>query len=292
MAVWWLSPSTVPRSAAERNAHWLSGDELSFICDARSSDEQHARLCARIMIRSAIATSLGPGIQLSDLKFVKGPFGKPYLDISRLPKRAAYLDFNHTNTDGLIGVAVGMGVKVGLDCEKLSRRPKFDALRVAQRLFSAAEQEELMAIAEKDARDERFIQQWTLKEAFVKATGRGIRAAPGTKMFSILTARHVESDGASLPESLQALSGLALPRSLRRLSVDSSADADADSQFAIVQCTPSDEHVGSVCVQSSQFQAGGCTARWDDLSLNMWSGMPGFDGSELVPTEGRILACT
>jgi len=29
------------------------------------------------------------------------------------------------------------------------------------------------------------MQQWTLKEAFVKATGRGIAKAPGTRGFSV-----------------------------------------------------------------------------------------------------------
>jgi hypothetical protein len=55
----------VPRSYVEKYAHWLSATELQYICAAPDTLEEHARLCARVLMRSAIAASLGEGIQLS-----------------------------------------------------------------------------------------------------------------------------------------------------------------------------------------------------------------------------------
>jgi hypothetical protein len=55
----------VPRSTVERYAHWLTYQELAHICAASKSAEQHARLCSRVLMRTAIATCLGEGIRLS-----------------------------------------------------------------------------------------------------------------------------------------------------------------------------------------------------------------------------------
>ena len=55
----------IPRSTVERYAHWLTYAELAYICGAREPFEEHARLCQRVLMRSAIATCLGDGIQLS-----------------------------------------------------------------------------------------------------------------------------------------------------------------------------------------------------------------------------------
>jgi hypothetical protein len=58
-------PVQVPRSVVERYAHWLTYQELAHICAASDTGEQHARLCSRVLMRSAIATCLGEGIRLS-----------------------------------------------------------------------------------------------------------------------------------------------------------------------------------------------------------------------------------
>lgn len=55
----------VPRSYVEKYAHWLTTTELRFICGAGDPLEEHTRLCSRILLRSALATCLGQGLQLS-----------------------------------------------------------------------------------------------------------------------------------------------------------------------------------------------------------------------------------
>ncbi len=69
---------------------------------------------------------------------------------------------------------------VGLDCEPRARAARLGALRVARRRFSPAEVAALERLPPGRARDAAFLQTWTLKEALVKATGRGISATPGS----------------------------------------------------------------------------------------------------------------
>ena len=214
----------IPRSVVERYAHWLSYSELAHICAAPVSTEEHSRLCARVLMRSALATCLGQGIQLSvshlessgfgfgtagvpamplhwwscagtvacesavhgfrgslgrgtlpyyqhatlrprmgdlgrrrvpgpvtgallvqDLKFQNNEHGKPLLDCNQLPRRARTLDFNLTNTGGLLAVAVAAGVRIGVDCERLDRSVSFGPERIAQRFFSPQEQAQLLS---------------------------------------------------------------------------------------------------------------------------------------------------
>lgn len=70
----------IPRSAAEKHAHWLGADELDYIMAASGAQIQHERLCARVMIRSAIATCLGTGVKLS----VRTPPSLHLLQLSRI----------------------------------------------------------------------------------------------------------------------------------------------------------------------------------------------------------------
>jgi 4'-phosphopantetheinyl transferase len=59
---------------------------------------------------------------------------------------------------------------IGLDVEALSREP---AIELARRFFSAREADQL-ARTPIDGRATRFLEYWTLKEAYVKARGLGL----------------------------------------------------------------------------------------------------------------------
>ncbi|HEV8347103.1 MAG TPA: 4'-phosphopantetheinyl transferase superfamily protein [Vicinamibacterales bacterium] len=101
--------------------------------------------------------------------FTKGARGKPAL----MPDAAARtrLSFNLAHTDGLVACAVAQDAEVGIDVEAVDRRA--DALGLAGRFFSPAEVAELQRCAD-GTRLLRFIEIWTLKEAYVKALGEGL----------------------------------------------------------------------------------------------------------------------
>ncbi|MEQ6885737.1 4'-phosphopantetheinyl transferase superfamily protein [Salicola sp. Rm-C-2C1-2] len=83
------------------------------------------------------------------------------------PRGAAFRSsLSHTNTLILLGFNQGA---IGVDAEPLNRRPPWQAL--ARRWFSSPETDWLQAQAQPA---DAFLTLWTLKEAWIKATSRGM----------------------------------------------------------------------------------------------------------------------
>jgi 4'-phosphopantetheinyl transferase len=102
-------------------------------------------------------------------EFVADAGGKPMLSADLAA--AAGLRFNLAHTEGLVACAVSRIGDVGVDVEAL--RHHRDELGIARRYFSPAEAADLEHCAPAD-RPVRFIELWTLKEAYIKAVGAGL----------------------------------------------------------------------------------------------------------------------
>ena len=102
------------------------------------------------------------------LQFDIQPGGKPYLHAP-----AHELEFNLSHSRDIALLGIGTSVKLGIDVE--TYRAVDDPLRIAQRVMSAAECDELSALSG-DARLDRFLTLWTRLEARQKAMGLGIFA--------------------------------------------------------------------------------------------------------------------
>lgn len=83
-------------------------------------------------------------------------------------------------------VALGCGVRIGVDLEFLRPRPRASAL--AERFFTAGEAASLAALP-MDAREAAFVRLWCAKEAVLKAHGSGLA-------FGLDRLEFVERDGA------------------------------------------------------------------------------------------------
>jgi len=79
------------------------------------------------------------------------------------------VNWSHSG-DGLM-VALGEGVMVGVDLERLRPRPR--ALDIARRFLAPSEADWLASLPEDD-RGLAFIRLWCAKEAVLKAHGRGL----------------------------------------------------------------------------------------------------------------------
>jgi 4'-phosphopantetheinyl transferase len=104
------------------------------------------------------------------LQFEIQPGGKPYL---HAPAHALEFNLSHSRDIALLGISTS--VKLGIDVE--TYRAVDDPLRLAQRVMSAVECDELSALSG-DARLDRFLALWTRLEARQKALGLGIFARP------------------------------------------------------------------------------------------------------------------
>ena len=102
-------------------------------------------------------------------RFVADPNGKP---AAWLGSRPAPLSFNLSHTEGMVGLAATprAGHLLGFDVEALARRV---SIATAENFFCPEEVAWLAALPPA-ARSAGFLRLWTLKEAFIKATGKGL----------------------------------------------------------------------------------------------------------------------
>ena len=114
------------------------------------------------------------------------PLIRDALDRPRLGAQHRRFDVNWSHSgDGLV-VALGDGLQVGVDVERVRERPR--ALALAQRYFVPAEADWLASLPG-DARTTGFLRLWCAKEAVLKAHGRGLAFGLDRLLFA-------EHDGA------------------------------------------------------------------------------------------------
>jgi 4'-phosphopantetheinyl transferase len=146
----------------------LTADEL-LRAGAKAAEEGRKRaVVTRAAVRALLARYLDAAPD--ELAFAAGAHGKPRLDPD------GPLRFNLSHSGELAMIALARDTEVGIDVEQV--RPRADFTRVARRVFTEAERE---AAADSDL---AFYRHWVAKEAFVKATGRGLGAS--LRSFEVL----------------------------------------------------------------------------------------------------------
>ena len=146
-------------------------DDTAVLSDAER--QRGARFYAErhrgwyVSCRAAVRRLLGAhlGCAPSEITFVYGPSGKPYL-----PDPRTQFNVSHCEDAALIAIADGVAA-IGVDIELA--RPGVGGLDVAQRFFSRGEVERLLALPS-DERDDAFLRCWTRKEALLKGHGGGL----------------------------------------------------------------------------------------------------------------------
>lgn len=106
-------------------------------------------------------------VQPQQWQFVKNSYGKPYI-ANKLPTP---LFFNLSHTKGKIVIAVSASDCIGVDIEYQKRDAKIDDL--AKTVFSPEENDYYNHLPSEEKQPYFFL-LWTLKEAFIKALGKGI----------------------------------------------------------------------------------------------------------------------
>lgn len=161
----WMEVDDVPSPTVVRWRGWLSPDEIARADRFRFESDRLAYVGAHALVRSLLAGA-GP-YPADEWRFVSGEHGKPEID----PALASPLRCNLSHSRGLVAAAVSCRHDVGVDVERCDRVPRFEDL--AQRYFTLEE----VALVRSDAIDggrDAFFRLWTLKEAFIKATGEGL----------------------------------------------------------------------------------------------------------------------
>lgn len=135
----------------------------------RFRQARHRELAQASRLLQRLALGAVAGCSPVALRFAREPGGRPRVEA---PDAARPLAFSAANTEGLVACAVSRRGPLGLDVE-----PRDAPLptELVEGCLTATERAALLALPEA-ARGARFRRLWTLKEAYLKATGRGIDA--------------------------------------------------------------------------------------------------------------------
>jgi 4'-phosphopantetheinyl transferase len=164
----WYLPSE------ERTSDWLSQAVDSLISPAEFAQAQkfltrQAR-DSYLMKRAFVRTVLSQYIDVSPQSwtFRANAYGKPEV---ATPAAGRSLRFSLANTDGLVICAVAPGRDIGVDAEMIDSTVETD--EIADHFFAPTEVAALRALP-LDEQQYRFFEFWTLKEAYIKASGLGM----------------------------------------------------------------------------------------------------------------------
>lgn len=119
-------------------------------------------------------------IEPRTLAFVSGPYGKPAL-VPGLSSLSLRFNISHSHDVALFAFANGR--EVGVDIEY--KRPLGDMEQIAHRFFSPQETASLLSLPP-EALPRAFYNCWSRKEAFIKATGRGLSQSLASFDVSLL----------------------------------------------------------------------------------------------------------
>ncbi|XP_073101447.1 uncharacterized protein [Elaeis guineensis] len=142
--IWYVVPDELKdASLLYQYMELLSPCERQSVLRMNGERLQKGALLARALVRTTLARygRLSP----KSFKFQKNRFGKP---------------------------------EIGIDIEEKQRKTSNNILSLAHRYFSPVEVAYLKTLADPECRQSEFIRLWTLKEAYVKALGRGFSGTP------------------------------------------------------------------------------------------------------------------
>ena len=165
--VWYRLTESLNQDAVDRSLAGLSPAER--VKSERYRCEQDRR--NRALAYSLVRTTLSRYCELNplDWTFSRDGNGKP-VHVNETGKTPG-LTFSLSHTPGCVVCAIAPGLDVGVDVERIDLR--FDWADVAGRYFGADEIVQLEA-RPAQGRTTRFVELWTLKEAYCKATGTGL----------------------------------------------------------------------------------------------------------------------
>jgi 4'-phosphopantetheinyl transferase len=149
--------------SVERFLELLQADELERTNRFYFEKDRRHFVVARGFLRMLLGRYLDADPRR--LKFLYGEYGKPALEVETT------LRFNASHSHGIALYALTQRRELGVDVEYV--RADFTTDDIARRFFSQAEVESLSRLPTEE-RVAGFFRCWTRKEAYIKATGRGL----------------------------------------------------------------------------------------------------------------------
>ncbi|CAM6086939.1 unnamed protein product [Calypogeia fissa] len=249
---WCIFPEEVDAALLKSYEKFLSPEEQEDMTKVRTEKMQTGRLLARTLVRTTLARYACGHVDPASLMFKKNGFGKPQVIWPKLNTkgelwRPPNLSFNLSHTDSLIACGVSLDSAIGIDVEEKNRKLTSNLIKFARGRFSSKEADWLQSFADSDEQHQQFMRLWTLKEAYVKAVGKGISGVP-FKDFSF----HLKASPVA-HELLRKVTQLPVDPQAKSIILDLAGQAlererPASSwQFLLFQ--PGPAHVASICIE-------------------------------------------
>ncbi len=172
----WTVSLTAGSEQYARLSQSLSSDEMVRADRFKFERDRRRFVVGRGALRSILASYLERDPK--SIQFAYGPHGKPMLADAAT---SGELEFNASGSNELAVCAVTAGRRVGVDIEHC--RPIADG-DLPDQCLTTAERTALSAL-EPARRLAAFYRLWTLKEAFLKATGDGLSRPMSSVEFDI-----------------------------------------------------------------------------------------------------------
>jgi 4'-phosphopantetheinyl transferase len=146
--------------------HWLGREERQRLAQSGLSKGRDTFLLTRLALRQLLSVYC-PTVSPGCWQIERTAEGRPIVagPVSNAPA------FNLSHADNMLVIAFSHCGDPGVDLETLQRSAP--AMELAQRYFSQSEINALDAVPV-EQRNEYFLTLWTLKEACVKANGKGL----------------------------------------------------------------------------------------------------------------------
>jgi 4'-phosphopantetheinyl transferase len=182
-----------------------------------SAADRRRYVIARAMTRTVLSRYMA--LSPTQWQDPLSQFGRP--EVARIRGGAAGLQFSISHTTGLIALGVTRHRHLGIDVEAV-RGWKLP-ISIADHFFAPEELQELRGL-EGDRQQERLLEYWTLKEAYIKASS--VAGASSAKLFSF-----------DYPDE----------RTVRLVAQPALADDAA--RWSFWQFRPTAEHLLAICAQ-------------------------------------------
>jgi len=161
----WTTSLRVSADRLERSTSVLSPAELAKMRSFLRPEDGARFALARSFLRNTLSRYVGAPARA--IEFHIEAKGKPYLE------SPPWLRFNLSHTIGVAVVAICREARVGVDVERLDRTIH-NMQRISRRNFTEREQAFLRSQGSDEEKSRAFLEAWTRKEAFIKATGEGL----------------------------------------------------------------------------------------------------------------------
>ncbi|CAA3011308.1 4 -phosphopantetheinyl transferase [Olea europaea subsp. europaea] len=255
--LWYVMPSEV-KSKALLNQYLdvLPSCEKDYVFQMHGEEPRKRALLARALVRTTIARFYMIWQKYNDIRSNCGMFWQLEWQFSD-QWRSPPLHFNISHTSSLVACGVTINSQIGIDVEEKHRTIKHSILSFARRYFSKDEVLFLADILDPEVQRHEFVKLWTLKEAYVKALGRGFSGA-SFKTFTI----HYKGSSFSPLENSNS----------EEIVVDFFDDPlnlTRNWQFLLLELAGS--HYAAICVENNGAIEGKRTIQ---VNLTVWKAIP------------------